>query len=532
MSLPRREARFRIEEATVHSIHAALREGRLTCVQLVAGYLERIRAYSQDGPKLNAFVSLNPLALEDAEQLDREFRATGRLRPLHGVVVSLKDCIDATGMPTTAGSALLRNSVPSADAFLVSRLKEAGAIVLGKNVLGDLSGASYSTVVGIPKNPYDVTRVPGGSSSGSGVAVAANLTTVAVGEDTFTSVRSPAAFTNCVGFRPTTGLISARGLVPRKVGIDTAGPITRTVSDAAAVLNAIAGPDDRDALSVQTFQRFPASAKTGVQYRDFISYLDKEALRGARIGVGRDFFGGDPDIDQLADAAIQMMRGLGADLVDVRFEEVFFDTYVRNAVETLMPVLMYPFREKFEAYLATLGGDVPRTVEKWVGLYEGELARSSFPPEKARSSHAILVLKESLRHSSDQPEYQKLVSETLPMLTRTKRALFDAHQIQAMVMPYQPAFAEPIVTPTESFDAPSFVPAPGKTPPNSIAGYGSEGFPMIVVPMGFGSQGLPMGISFMGKPYSDGQLLGYAYAYEQATLHRRQPPSAPSLSMR
>jgi amidase len=518
---PPDDAHAAIEEATIAGMHAALRDGSLTCRQLVAAYLERIAAYSEQGPKLNAFINLNPSALQEADALDAEFRATGRLRPLHGVPVALKDSIETAGIPTTAGSALLRNSVPKQDAFLVARLKAAGAIILGKNTLGDLSGSSYSTIVGIPRNPYNPSRVPGGSSSGCGVAVAANLTLVAVGEDTLTSVRTPAALTSIVGLRPTTGLVSARGLVPRKVGIDTAGPMARTVTDAALLLNAIAGPDPADPLSLRTFERHAAKADGG--YADFTGFLRKDALQGARIGVGRDYFGGDPEIDALAQAAVAKMRALGAEVVDVRFDPVFFERYVQNALRDVMPVLMYPFREVFEAYLATLAPDVPKTVAEWVRLYEGEIAASAFPPERARPSQAILVLKEALAHSSAEPAYRKMVEETLPMLTREKRALFDRHGVDAIVMPYQPMFAEPIVTPVEEQKDPAFVPAPGKVAPNAIAGYGSEGFPMVVVPMGFGTLGLPMGLGILGRPYDDGRILGYAYAYEQATRHRRPP---------
>jgi amidase len=525
-------ATFRIEEATVASVHAALRDGTLTCRQLVESYLERIRKLSEHGPRLNAFIHLNARAVQEAEALDAEFRATGRLRPLHGIPVSLKDSIDTAGIPTTAGSAVLRHSIPARDAFLVTRLKDAGAIVLGKNTLGDLSGSSYSTVVGVPRNPYNVQRAPGGSSSGSGVAVAANLTLLAVGEDTLTSVRTPAAWNNVVGLRPTTGLVSARGIVPRKANIDTAGPIARTVTDAALLLDAMAGPDPEDPLTLRTFERYPADARRNGGYRPFTEYLDRAALDGARIGVGRDFFGGDPEIDELAEDAVRRMRELGAEIVDVRFEPQFFETYVQNALQNLTPVLMYPFREIFEAYLAGLGPDIPKTVEEWIRIYEGDISASALPPERARPSQAILVLEASLLHSSADPAYRRMVAETLPMLAREKTALFERHRIDAMVMPYQPTFAEPIVTPIERQADAAYVPAPGRTAPNSIAGYGSEGFPMAIVPMGFGTQGLPIGLAIMGLPYADGRVLGFAYAYEQATLHRRPPPLGPARAMK
>jgi amidase len=520
---------FMVDEATIAEVHAAFREGSLTCRQLVTQYLDRIKAYSEQGPRLNAMINLNPAVLQEADALDKEHASTRQLRPMHCIPVTLKDSINTAGIPTTAGSAALKNAVPKEDAFLVSKLKRSGAIILAKNTLGDLSGASYSTIVGIPRNPYNINRSPGGSSSGSGVAVAANLTMVAVGEDTLTSVRTPAAFTNIVGLRPTTGLISASGIVPRKVNIDTAGPLARTVTDAAVLLRAMAGPDPANPLSETTYRKYPEAAKAGGGYRDFTTYLDKGALKGARIGVAGDFFGGDPEIDKLAQDAIDQIKALGAEVVDVRFDKAFFDTYVQNGLQNLTPILMYPFKEVFEAYLATQGPDVPKTVEEWINIYENEITKSAFPPETARPSHALLILRESLKHSSIDPEYRKMVNETLPMLTREKRALFDKFGVDALVMPYQPTFADPIVTPIEQQKDAAFVPAPGKVAPNTIGGYGSEGFPMVIVPMGFGTQGLPMGLAIMGRPYSDGEILGYAYAYEQASHHRRAPKVAPPL---
>lgn len=526
-----RTARFVVDEATIEGVHAAFRAGSLTCRQLVTQYLDRITAYSEQGPRLNAIINLNPAVLEEADSLDTEYASTRQLRPMHCIPVTLKDSINTAGIPTTAGSAVLKNAVPTEDAFLVSKLKRSGAIILAKNTLGDLSGASYSTVVGIPRNPYNINRSPGGSSSGSGVAVAANLTMVAVGEDTLTSVRTPAAFTNIVGLRPTTGLISASGIVPRKTNIDTAGPMARTVTDAAVLLSAIAGPDPTNPFSETTYRNYPEAAKAGGGYRDFTTYLDAGALRGARIGVARDFFGGDPEIDKLAEDAIEQIKALGAEVVDVQFDKAFYETYVQNALQNLTPILMYPFKEVFEAYLATQGPDVPKTVEEWITIYENEIASSAFPPETARPFQALPILKESLKHSSADPEYRRMVNETLPMLTREKRALFDSFEVDALIMPYQPTFADPIVTPIEQQSDAAFVPAPGKVGPNSIGGYGSEGFPMVIVPMGFGTQGLPMGLAIMGRPYSDGEILGYAYAYEQASHHRRAPGVAPPLEV-
>src|SRR5262245_45133354 len=519
---------FRLEEATIADIHAAFKARTLTCHQLISAYLDRIRAYSDSGPKLNDVNSVNPKALEVAEALDAQWQRSGPAGPLHCIPVLLKDEINTVDMPTTLGSAVLRNSIPLYDADLVKRLKKAGAIILGKNVMADLAGVSH-TLRGTPRNPYNLNRAPGGSSSGSGVSVAANLTVLSVGEDTLTSVRTPAALTGVVGFRPTTGLISRHGMQPRKKNIDTAGPMARTVTDAAILLNTLAGPDPADPKTLETFQQFAPADKRGDAYADFTRYLERDAFKNVRIGVGRDFFGGDPEIDGLAEAALAKMRELGATTVDVRFPADWFDRYVRNGIQNLTVLLMYPFRANFEAYLReSFGPGVPGTVEEWSRIYDNELVKSPFPPEPGVAS-APTLLRESLRHSADEPIYQDMINNVLPALVKQKLALFDDARVDAIMMPYQPAFAAPIRTSTEQQTDPRYVAAPGRPSPNNIGGYGSVGFPMIVVPMGFGTQGLPMGLAIWGRPYDDGRLLGFAYAYEQATKLRRPSPLVPPL---
>src|SRR5690606_34794100 len=247
-------------------------------------------------------------------------------------------------------------------------------------------------------NPYNFKRNTGGSSSGSAAAVAANLTAVAVGTDTYTSVRAPAGFTGIVGLRPTTGLISRNGIAPRKWNVDTAGPMTRTVEDAALLLNVLAGPNPADPLSVEVFEQYPPAGKAGDRYADFTEHLRAEALRGARIGIVRDFFGGDPEIDALAEAAVRQMERLGAETIDVRLDPEFLDRYVVNGIENLTTVLMYAFRENWEAYLrSSFGQTVPSTVAEWVRLYETDLAATPLPPASGRFA-ALTILRESLAH--------------------------------------------------------------------------------------------------------------------------------------
>jgi amidase len=441
----------------------------------------------------------------------------------------VKDNINTADMPTSAGSAILRNSVPHDDAAIVTALKNAGALILGKAAMGELAASSYNTIDGQALNPYNFKRGTGGSSSGSAAAVAANFTALAVGTDTLTSVRGPAAFNGIVGLRPTTGLISRNGIAPRKLNVDTAGPMARTVTDVAKLLDVLAAPDPADPLSLEVFSQYPAAGKTGGRYAEFTRHLKKGSLKGARIGVVQDFFGGDPEIDALARASVAKMEALGAQIVEVRLDADFLDRYVQNFFEHLTKILMYRFRESWEVYLATLGPDVPKTVAAWVTIYETELAKAPLPPETTGLAPAITVLKESLAHAANEPAYQDMINNVLPNLTRLKLAIYEQHGVDALVFPYQPTFAPPINNPVRKVADPTFVAAPGRPIPASLGGYGSVGFPMIIVPMGFGTQGLPMGIAIMGRPYDEGRIIGYAYDYEQATTMRHPPPLLPPL---
>jgi amidase len=519
---------FRLQEATVADIQAAFKAGTLTCRQLVGLYLERIHAYEDGGPRLNAITTVNPRALEAAATLDRQWRLSGPAGPLHCIPVLLKDNINTADMPTTSGSAILKNSVPRDDATIVKALRSAGALILGKASMGELAAHPYNTIDGPQRNPYHFKRTPGGSSSGSAAAVAADLTALAVGTDTFTSVRSPAAFCGIVGMRPTTGLISRAGIAPRKANIDTPGPMARTVTDAAILLNILARSDPADPLSLHVHSEYPAAAKAGRGYVDFTRYLKTGSLQQVRLGVVEDFFGGDPEVDTLARTALVKMHALGAQLVEVRLDPDFVNKYIRNVRTTLMPILMYPFREDWESYLATFGPDVPKTVAEWVNIYETDLATSPLPPAIG-PGHALTILRESLGHSADEPAYQDMINNVLPELTRLKLAIYERHKVDALVFPYQPAFAAPISTPVETVSDPSYVAARDRLVPNHLGGYSSIGFPMIVVPIGFGTQGLPMGIAFMGRPYEEGRLLAYAYDYEQASRMRRPSPLLPPL---
>ena len=510
---------FRLEEATVADIRVAFEAGALSCPALVRMYLDRIAAYDDAGPLLNSIITVNPRALEVARELEDERAERGPRGPLHCIPVLLKDNIDTADMPTTNGTVILRDAMAPDDARVTRALRGAGAIILGKASLGEFAGGnSYNSVDGRTVNPYHPLRSAGGSSSGSAVAVAANLAVFSVGSDTSTSVRGPASFTGIVGLRPTTGLISRDGIAPKNLNFDTAGPMARTVTDAALLLTVIAGPDpaDPDGLSVEVFAAHPAGP--AAERLDYTSFLERGSLRGARLGVARNYFGGDPEIDALAEAAIDRMRELGAEIVDpVTFDGAFVDG-VRRIAD-------YRFKTDWEAYLATLGPDVPRTVDAFLEIYYSEVAASPLPAEES----VLDLLERASATSTDDPAYVDLVDNVLPGKTRRKLDVFEAHDLDALVFPYNASFAPPARDPTFTADDPTYVSARGLRSPSTLAGYSSVGFPSIVVPMGFGSQGLPMNIGFLGRPYDEGKLVGYAYDYEQATLERRPPPLAPPL---
>jgi amidase len=525
-SVQRQEhGRFEVEEASIASIHAAFAAGTLTCEQLVGLYLDRIRAYEDGGPTLNAITTVNPKALEAARTLDAERQRSGAMRPLHCIPVLLKDNIDTADMPTSNGSVILKDVVPQDDAHIVTALKARGALILGKAAMGEFAGGSYNTIDGQTLNPYNFKRATGGSSSGSAAAVSANLSVLAIGTDTSTSVRGPAAFTGVVGLRPTTGLVSRGGIAPKNLTFDTAGPLARTVTDAAVLLTAIAGPDPGDARSTEVFSRYPGEAKAGGGYADFARNLRKDALNGARLGVIEDFFGGDPEIDALARTALKKMESLGARLVPVRLDPKFLDFYVRNGGTNIRRIADYRFREDWEAYLATLPPGAPRTTAAFLQIYETTVMKSKLPVEAS----VLDLLKRAVATSTKDPSYANLVQHVLPEATRLKLAIYEQHKVDALVFPYHPSFAPPIRNPLGAIADPAYVGARERPQPATFAGYSSVGFPGIVVPMGLGSQGLPMGISFMGRPYEDGRILGYAYAYEQATRMRRPSPLLPPL---
>jgi amidase len=286
------------------------------------------------------------------------------------------------------------------------------------------------------------------------------------------------------------------------------------------MLSVIAAPDPADPLSLEVWRE---AGRAPVPYTDF---LDPEGLRGARLGVVRDFFGGDPEIDKLAEQALATMERLGAELVEVQLPSKILDEYLGGGGQRIRRIADYRFRDDWEAYLATLRGPgLPKTVAEHIAIYEAEVMGSAAPVEDS----VMRLLRDSLRTSVEDPAYRKLLGETLPAATQDKLALFTGHEVDALVFPYSSSFASPIRNPVYGLDDPTFI-GSDRPQPAILAGYSSVGFPGIVVPMGFGSQGLPMTISFMGRPYEEGRLIRYAYAYEQASSLRRPPALLPPLA--
>ncbi|HYI14678.1 MAG TPA: amidase [Thermomicrobiales bacterium] len=498
-----------IEEATIADMQAAMEAGTITSRQLVGIYLERIAAYDLSGPMLCSVLHTNAgAALRAAEELDNERVATGPRGPLHGIPVLLKDNIDVVGMPNTGGSVALANNYPLQDATVAAKLRDAGAVIIGKtnlsewaNFRGAQSSSGWSGLGRQTKNPYYLSHNPCGSSSGSGTAISANLAAVALGTETDGSIVCPSNNTGLVGIKPTVGLTSRAGVIPISHTQDTVGPMARTVADAAAVLGALTGVDPRD----------PATAASAEHAQsDYLQYLDADALAGARIGVPRTggYWGYSPEADAICNAAIEKMRELGAEIIDPADIPTAAEIATSPAEFT---VLLYEFEPDLNAYLATMPGDVPtRTLADLIAFniaYAG-VELPYFGQELFEQAHGIGSL-------TDAAYLEAL--ETSLRLSRTDGidAVMDEYDLDALVAPTgSPAW------PTDVVNGDHFLGA--SSSPAAMAGY-----PLVTLPAG-DSFGLPVGLTFMGRAWSEPTLIALAYAFEQATKHRRSPEFLPT----
>ncbi len=489
-----------IVEADIATLQAAMQSGETTSVALVRAYLARIRAIDKTGPRINAVIELNPDAIAIARALDRE-RKLGKTRgPLHGIPVLIKDNIATLdAMETTAGSLALIGAKAPRDAFIVTRLREAGSVILGKTNLSEWanfrstrSTSGWSSRGGLTRNPYALDRNSSGSSSGSGAAIAASLAAIAVGTETDGSIVSPAQANGIVGIKPTLGLISRDGVVPIAHSQDTAGPMTRTVADAAALLSVLAGSDARDA----------ATNEASSQATDYTQFLDRDGLKGKRIGVVRSQFGGKNDLaSAVVEKALAVLKAQGATLVELP-ELPNASKYGQSEYE----VLLYEFKADMAAYLAEFAPNLPiRSLADIMAFNDKN--RDRVMPYFAQEHMARATAKGDLNSK----EYLDALANNRK-LSREEgidKALVD-NNLDALVAPSgSPAWLTDFIRGDNS--------GGGFSSAAAVAGY-----PHITVPAGFVC-GLPVGISFVSTAWSERKLIAMAYAFEQATQHRRTP---------
>jgi amidase len=477
-------------EKGIQELQADLTAGRTTAVELVRFYRQRIAALDQAGPRLNAVIHVNPRAEDDARALDRERRARGARGPLHGIPVLLKDNFDTRDMPTTGGSLALSGRVPREDAFQVKRLRDAGAVLLGKVNLHELALGltSVSSLGGQTRDPYDLSRAPGGSSGGSGVAVAANFAAFAMGTDTSGSIRIPSSHNSLVGLRPTAGLSSRAGIIPFGHTQDSGGPMTRTVADVAVVLYATVGHDPADPVTVAAQGRVP---------RTYTASLRADALGGARIGVLTEAFGTAPedgDVGAIVRRAIADMSARGATAVEIAIPDL---TAQLQASNLLVQELKFDLRD----YLS-------RPPRPAVGSLDELLASGLHTAQFTGFIETANALPEDYLSGDD---YKTRLAARESLL-RSVVAVMDAERLDAIVYPTTRRIA-PVIG--------------GNQLGSNAALSAQSGCPALTVPAGFTAGGFPVGIELLGRPFAEPTLIALAYAYEQANHHRRPPASAP-----
>ena len=489
---------FHLQEATIASIHDGFAAGRLTCAQLTRLYLDRIDAYNLRGPALHAIIAVNQKSLETAAEMDRQYKINrSGAGPLHCIPIVLKDNFNTFDMPTTGGNTGMRNSVPPADAFTVARMRKAGALILAKANMQEFArgGMSKSSLGGQVLNPYDLTRTPGGSSGGTGASVAANLALAGTGSDTGQSIRSPSSANNLVGVRPTRGLVSRNGLIPNSQTQDEVGPIARTVTDAALILDVMAGYDSADPVTAFGRGRQPAS---------FTRLLQANALKGARIGAITNLFGNEErhrEVNTAMDGVIARMQALGATVV--RFELPEYDR--------LLPIIStdrYEARTVMERYFAALP---PNSPIKSYGVLVA--AKTSAVQKTLEAEYAIADGMNSLEYKN-----RMLNRDKLRLAVVNKMAELN---LDAILYPHQKILVVPVTAAEQS----------ERNGPLS----NGTGFPAVTFQAGFSTPtataplGVPIGAELLGLDFTEDKLLSYAYALEQAANPRKTPRSTPRL---
>lgn len=489
---------FLLEEYTIDLLQQAYQNNEYTIEEVVQAYMDRIHRIDQNGPMLRSVIQLNPDALSIARRLDEEMAQGKRRGPMHGIPVLLKDNIDTYDqMQTTAGSRALMGSHPLADSWVATSLRAAGAVILGKanlsewaNFRGELSSSGWSGVGGQTKNPYVLDRNPCGSSSGSGVAVSANLCMLAIGTETNGSIVCPSTSNGIVGIKPTVGLISRAGIVPISFTQDTPGPMARTVRDAAICLGAMVGVDSTDSKTLDN--------KLSTTH-DFTQYLSEDGLNGKRIGLYTMPMGIHYKVDLLLRQAVEDLKKKGAEVIEI---DKIYDAKVNDLSFTVM---LYEFKDGLNRYFASLGADAP------IGSLEELIAFNLADSIELDFFDQELLIMAQEKGGLDSEEYKNALQEML-QATRAEGLdrVMDSYRLDAIISPTgSPAWK------TDHVNGDHFILS--SSSPAAISGY-----PNITVPMGFVDE-LPVGLSFFGRAWSEPILLEIAYAYEQATKHRKAP---------
>jgi len=498
---------FELEEATITDLQDAMKSGKHTARSITEKYLARIEQIDKQGPAINSIIELNPDALAIADALDKERKDKGVRGPLHGIPMLIKDNLDtADKMMTTAGSLALLGSRPLRDSTVAQKLREAGAVILGKtnlsewaNIRSNHSTSGWSGRGGQTKNPYALDRNPCGSSSGSGASVSANLCAAAIGTETDGSIVCPSTSNGLVGIKPTVGLVSRTGIVPISHSQDGAGPMCRTVRDAAIVLGALTGIDEQDAATSDSREH---------SYTDYTQFLKEDGLRGARIGVVRKTFGFNEAVDKILEDALEIMKKQGAVLVDPAPIET-----AGKFGDSEFVVLLYELKADLNAYLARLGPNAPvKTLKEIIDFNERN--REKEMPYFGQDT----FLKAEDKGPLTTQEYVDALAKNHQLARKEGiDATMDKNNLDALIGPSGgPAWI------TDHINGDSF--SGGSSSAAAVAGY-----PNITVPAGF-IHGLPVGISFFGRAWSEPVLIRLAYAFEQATKIRRPPTFLPTVN--
>ena len=490
--------KLQLEELDIAQIQQGYRDGRYTVKAIVQAYLDRIPMIDKSGPGLNAIISINPDAIQIAEALDRELKAGNSRGPMHGIPVILKDNIDTHDkMATTAGSRALRNSHPLKDSFLAQRLRAAGAVILGKanlsewaNFRGQLSTSGWSGAGGQTKNPYDLSRNPCGSSSGSAVAVAANLAVVAIGTETNGSIVCPAQTNGIVGIKPTVGLISRSGVIPISFTQDTPGPMGKTVRDAAICLGALVGVDSTDEKTL---------ASRGQFYTDYSKFLNKDGLKGKRIGLDKSALGTNYKVDTLFRQAVSFLKQQGATVIEIGAID---DKKVENYS---FEIMLYEFKEGLNNYFKSLGPEAPiKSVEELIAFNKADSVELKYFNQR------YLELAQ-LKGPLSSEDYQKMLAKLMKgSREEGMDRVMNANDLDAIIAPTGGPAWKTDLTNGDSFQI------------GTSSAAAQAGYPSITVPMGFVDE-LPVGISFFGRAWSEPILIEIAYGYENGTKFRRAP---------